>query len=228
MNKRIHLGIIPDGNRRWCKSKGKEINYLINYWFKNVFLNEIKILKDIIYNENFDENYKDLSKIKEVSIYLITADNINKRQDVSTQIVFTLIEKLYHMIKNDLTTELSIFKYLKIDIIKSECLIPHNILLMIEEIKELTKFNKTMLLTVGIGYDPNKDLENIIQNGERDQTDIDLVFRSGGEKRLSGFFPFHTMHSELVFVDKLWPDIRLKDINDAVIEYERRDRRFGK
>ena len=159
---------------------------------------------------------------------LITADNINKRQDVSTQIVFTLIEKLYHMIKNDLTTELSIFKYLKIDIIKSECLIPHNILLMIEEIKELTKFNKTMLLTVGIGYDPNKDLENIIQNGERDQTDIDLVFRSGGEKRLSGFFPFHTMHSELVFVDKLWPDIRLKDINDAVIEYERRDRRFGK
>ena len=62
MNKRIHLGIIPDGNRRWCKSKGKEINYLIDYWFKNVFLKEIKILKDIIYNKNFDSEYNELSK----------------------------------------------------------------------------------------------------------------------------------------------------------------------
>lgn len=228
MNGRIHLGIIPDGNRRWCRKNNKDIDYLINYWFKEVFLKEIKILQNIIYEENVDNIYKDLSNIKEVSIYLITADNIQKREDKSVKVVFKLIEKLYHMIIADIKKNLSVFRYIKIDIVKSTDLIPKNIINMINEINRLTKYNKTMLLTVGIGYDPYEDVKNIILNGNRDQTDIDLVFRSGGEKRLSGFFPYHTMHSELVFVDKFWPEIRLTDLNEAVKEYKNRDRRFGK
>ena len=99
---------------------------------------------------------------------------------------------------------------------------------MISYINDITKDNKSMLLTVGIGYDPVKDIENIIKGEKRDQTNIDLIFRSGGEKRLSGFFPYHTMHSEFVFVDKYWPEIRLTDICDAIREYNKRDRRFGK
>ena len=228
MNNKIHLGIIPDGNRRWCMNKNKSIDYLINYWFKEIFQNEFKILKENIFNNNIDEKYNKILKIKELSIYLITADNINKRKDKSAQVIFNLIQKLYILIKDDLNDITSIFKYIKINIIYSTDLIPENILNMINDLNEITINNNKFLLTIGIGYDPYKDVQDLILNGKRDQTDIDLVFRSGGEKRLSGFFPYHTMHSELIFVDKFWPDIRLVDINKAVLEFENRNRRFGK
>ena len=60
------------------------------------------------------------------------------------------------------------------------------------------------------------------------QTNIDLLFRSGREKRISGFFPYHTFYSELYFSDKLWPDIRIADIIEALKKFNKTDRRFGK
>ena len=63
---------------------------------------------------------------------------------------------------------------------------------------------------------------------KRNQSNIDIVFRSGGEMRLSGFFPTKVLYSELYFCNKLWPDIKLDDIKDCLLEYYRRNRRFGK
>ena len=88
-------------------------------------------------------------------------------------------------------------------------------------------------INIAIAYDYNKDIlsfseENNNKNYIRNQSNIDLVFRSGGEKRLSGFFPTKTIYSELYFIDKFFPDINLDDINNAIIEYKKRNRRFGK
>ena len=65
-------------------------------------------------------------------------------------------------------------------------------------------------------------------NYERHQSDIDIVFRSGEEKRISGFFPTKILYSELYFSDKLFPDITLDDINDSLIYLKKRSRRYGK
>ena len=58
--------------------------------------------------------------------------------------------------------------------------------------------------------------------------DIDLIIRTSGEQRLSGFMPWQTTYSELYFSKKLWPDFTKKDLHVALLEYNRRQRRFGK
>ena len=57
--------------------------------------------------------------------------------------------------------------------------------------------------------------------------DPELLIRPGGEKRISNFLMWQTAYSELVFTDTLWPDFGEKDINDAIIQYQHRERRFG-
>ena len=57
--------------------------------------------------------------------------------------------------------------------------------------------------------------------------DVDLIIRPSGEKRLSNFLIWQTAYAEFVFMDVLWPDFSEKDLVDAIIEYGKRDRRFG-
>ncbi len=64
-----------------------------------------------------------------------------------------------------------------------------------------------------------------------DTTDIpdpDLLIRTGGEKRLSGFLPWQTVYTELYFTDTLWPDFTPRDLDQAIEEFQKRERRFGK
>jgi undecaprenyl diphosphate synthase len=69
---------------------------------------------------------------------------------------------------------------------------------------------------------------NNITNYNREQSNIDILFRSGGEKRISGFFPTKVLYSELFFEKKLWPEITLDDLNRIVKLFKKRERRFGK
>ena len=59
------------------------------------------------------------------------------------------------------------------------------------------------------------------------QPSPDLILRTGGEKRLSNFLPFQSAYSELIFTDKKWPEFSKKDFDDALNEFEVRQRRFG-
>lgn len=67
--------------------------------------------------------------------------------------------------------------------------------------------------------------EHLYTNG---QPAPDLIIRTGGEKRLSNFLPFQSVYSELVFLDKKWPEMNKKDFESAIKEFEKRQRRFGK
>ena len=59
------------------------------------------------------------------------------------------------------------------------------------------------------------------------QPDVDLLIRTGGDRRISNFLVWQAAYAELVFCDKFWPDFSERDLDDALAEYERRDRRFG-
>ena len=88
------------------------------------------------------------------------------------------------------------------------------------------------ILNLAIAYDYNKDFINyghdIFKNYIRKQSNIDFVLRTGGESRISGFFPTKTLYSELFFSKKMWPDITIVDINNYIRKFKNRDRRFGK
>ena len=57
--------------------------------------------------------------------------------------------------------------------------------------------------------------------------DVDFVLRTSGEQRISNFLLFQSAYAELIFIDTLWPDVRREDLFDAIVEYQKRSRRFG-
>jgi undecaprenyl pyrophosphate synthase len=84
-------------------------------------------------------------------------------------------------------------------------------------------------LTMGFAYDPVKDFLKCSRESKlRIQPPIDLVIRTGGDYRTSGFFPYHTLYSEYIFHSKYFPEITLKEIRECLEEYSKRERRFGK
>lgn len=109
-----------------------------------------------------------------------------------------------------------------------ECqLLPPNAQSMIKKIEALqSPENPTLSIRIAMVYDPLKDMERQLKN--RTSTDIDVVFRSGGEMRSSGFFPLETLYSEWVYIKKLFPDCDIKDIVKSVREFYSRNRRFGR
>ena len=81
---------------------------------------------------------------------------------------------------------------------------------------------------LAIGYDPIADSELYLKQGLSTRTPIDLVVRSGGQLRSSGFFPLQTIYSEWVYYDTLWPDMTQELMHDALIQFKSRQRNFGK
>lgn len=87
----------------------------------------------------------------------------------------------------------------------------------------------TRTATLGFAYDPVADFVRVATGRDaRRQPPIDLVVRTGGEHRTSGFFPYHCIYSEYVFLPKYFPDLRLEDVETALATYRGRQRRFGR
>lgn len=213
----IHLGIIPDGNRRFLKKISNK--NLITIWEDNFK----RLINEFIKEK--DNKYENLKKINEISIYVCSIDNL-KRDDNTRENVFTVLKSILILIKN----ELFIKDLVNINFIGDIHLLPKDLQKLIKESKQKLKGDR-LKINLAIAYDYNKDIQNfkiINSNYRRNQSNIDLVFRSGGEKRLSGFFPTKTIYSELFFNDKLWPEITLKDLDLVLEEFSKRNRRFGK
>lgn len=213
----IHLGIIPDGNRRFLKKISNK--NLITIWEDNFK----RLINEFIKEK--DNKYENLKKINEISIYVCSIDNL-KRDDNTRENVFTVLKSILILIKN----ELFIKDLVNINFIGDIHLLPKDLQKLMKESKQKLKGDR-LKINLAIAYDYNKDIQNfkiINSNYRRNQSNIDLVFRSGGEKRLSGFFPTKTIYSELFFNDKLWPEITLKDLDLVLEEFSKRNRRFGK
>ena len=82
------------------------------------------------------------------------------------------------------------------------------------------------ILRRGLKSINEKELENFLYT--KGIVDPDLIIRTGGEKRLSGFLSWQSSYSELIFIDKLWPDFEEKDLEFAINDFKVRKRRFGK
>jgi len=229
----LHVGIIPDGNRRYCQENNISLTELIDNIYKNIIN-----LFSIIYNI---ENYKfdNIKDITELSLYLMSYDNLTKRDDRQIKIIFELIESLCEYIHTCVdVTHKQLFQKINLQIIGRVKALPKNLQTLIYKIDKLNNDNKqnasklnTNLfnITVAIAYDPEQDMYNIVNNiDKRTQTPIDLIIRTSGEKRLSGFFPCHSLYSELLFLNNYWPEIDLHDIDESINIYYKRNRRFGK
>ena len=130
-------------------------------------------------------------------------------------------------------------------------MLPQDIRDLLERVERNTSHNKDLLLTLAISYDGRRDLVRAAQNlvrlarkgqllpadvheglllGElstQDTPDVDLLIRTSGERRLSGFLPIEACYAELIFMEKMWPEFSVHDLDLAIEEYRIRQRRFG-
>jgi tritrans,polycis-undecaprenyl-diphosphate synthase [geranylgeranyl-diphosphate specific] len=236
MEKGLHVGIIPDGSRRWGRKNLKTPSW-------NGIESGEKV-KEIL--THILENYPE---INELTIWAMSTENF-KRNGKDKERVLNLIE---NMAKSLIGKSIIHEKRIKINFFGTKFEdIPQSLKDLIKRATEETKKYKVKKLNIGLGYSGKYEivlaainLAKKIQDKSllKSMTDIpekvferflmvpkplDLIIRTGGEKRLSGFMLYQAEYAELFFVDALWPDFSTNEFDKIMEEFRRRERRFGK
>ena len=225
------IAIILDGNRRYAKKKG------LKPWKGHKFGAEK--VRDII------EWCGDLG-IKELTLYSFSVYNFD-RSESEKKTLFLLFGEYLKKLKNDERLDKN---GIRVRFIGRLQMFPENIQKEMREVMEKTKNNGKFKLNFAMAYSSKAEitdaLKKIIQkikNKEINEEDIDeklinenlylssatdILIRPGGEKRISDFLLWQAAYTELIFLDKLWPEFTKEDLIECVEEFKRRERRFGK
>ena len=226
-----HVAIIMDGNGRWAKQKG-----LLRAFGHE---NGTKSVRTIV------ESCAKLG-IENLTLYAFSTENWNRPKLE----VDTLMKLLVHSLKNELKTLQE--NNIKLNSIGNLNRLPKSIQKELNEVITLTKDNSKMVLTLALSYGSREELINAIKNisdkvknntisidtidesiiNEHLYThnlpEVDLLIRTSGEHRISNFLLWQIAYAELFFTDVLWPDFTEQHLYEAIISYQKRERRFGK
>ena len=225
-----HIAIIMDGNRRWARKQGKNASYGHKEGAKTLekivrYANKIGLKYITVYAFS-TENWKRAEE--EVSALMMLLqnylDDYSKRADT---------ENIRVKILGDITAlssgmQKSILKCMERT--KENTGVTFNIALNYGGRDEIVKAVKKIAEDVKEGkIDVNTINEEVISNNlyTAGMPDPDLLIRTSGELRLSNFLPWQVVYSEFLFVDKNWPDFTEEDLDNAIIEYQKRTRKFG-
>ncbi len=231
-----HLGLIPDGNRRWARLRGLSIAEAYRIGADRA--------EEIVYF-CFDVG------IKVVTLYVLSAENLLRRGREERRLLLDLIKERLAKVRGDERTNR---RGVRVKVIGERSLLPEDVLREALATEEATRMYANYYLNLAIAYSGQLEIVNavnqIVDDVRRGRltcekidentfrrylyvSDVphpfpDLVIRTGGERRLSGFLLYEIAYSELIFVDKYWPDFTKDDLMQALIEYQRRERRFGR
>ena len=226
-----HIAIIMDGNGRWAKEQGK----------LRVFghQNGVKAVKDTV------EGAVELG-LKYLTLYAFSTENWNRPQ----QEVNALMEILVKTITKETATLMK--NQIRLNAIGDLNSLPAACYQELMEAMEKTSANTRCTLTLALSYSSRWELTEAlktvakkVQAGELAPEDIDeqllsnhlttiglpdpeLMIRTSGELRLSNFMMWQLAYTELYFTPKLWPDFRRSDLHEAILDFQKRERRFGK
>ena len=226
-----HLAIIMDGNGRWAKQRGK----------LRVFGHEngVKAVRSTV------ENCAKLG-IDFLTLYAFSTENW-KRPRLEVE---TLMKLLVSTLKKELSTLNK--NNIRLNAIGNIQSLPKKAYLELQEVMAKTKSNSGMTLTLALSYGSREELKqairclatkvknNIISPENIDETvinshlythnlpDVDLLIRTSGERRISNFLLWQIAYAELYFIDAFWPDFSEEHLVEAILNYQNRERRFGK
>lgn len=216
-----HLGFIVDGNRRWARERG--LPTLEGH------RRGIELVADIA-----EECHKQGVKI--VSFYIFSTENWNRSKE-EVEYLMDLVEKcLKKFIKRCLKTDT------KIAILGTKERLSDRLKEAVKEAEEKTKECKENILGLCFNYGGKQEIVDAANKIEGEVTiekleanlyhpevpALDMVIRTSGEQRISGFMLWRMAYSEMLFLDKKWPDITREDVGLILKEFAGRQRRFGK
>jgi undecaprenyl diphosphate synthase len=225
-----HLAVIMDGNGRWAKEKGK----------LRVFghQNGVLAVRDTV------EGAVQLG-IKYLTLYAFSTENWNRPKLE----VMALMELLVSTISKETKTLME--NGVRLNAIGNLNSLPERCLRQLQEAIEKTSGNTNCTLTLALSYSSRweiteaaKTIASKVRDGElktediteelfaahlntADMPDPELMIRTSGEHRISNYMLWQIAYSELYFTSKLWPDFRREDLFEAVIDFQKRERRFG-
>ena len=225
-----HIAIIMDGNRRWAKAQGKPASFGHKAGAKTLekivrYANKIGLEYITVYAFS-TENWKRTEEEVKALMTLLQSylDDYSKRADT---------ENIRVKILGDISAlapgmQKSIYNCMERT--KDNTGVTFNIALNYGGRDELVKAIKNIAQEVKEGKIDIQDIsEEMVSNNlyTKDEPDPDLLIRTSGELRLSNFLPWQLVYSEFLFIDKNWPDFTEEDLDNAIIEYEKRTRKFG-
>lgn len=225
-----HIAIIMDGNRRWAKAQGKPASFGHKAGAKTLekivrYANKIGLEYITVYAFS-TENWKRAEEEVKALMMLLQSylDDYSKRADT---------ENIRVKILGDISAlapgmQKSIYNCMERT--KDNTGVTFNIALNYGGRDELVKAMKQLAQEVKEGKIDIQDIsEEMVSNNlyTKGEPDPDLLIRTSGELRLSNFLPWQLVYSEFLFIDKNWPDFTEEDLDNAIIEYQKRTRKFG-
>ncbi|MFV8359578.1 isoprenyl transferase [Flavobacterium sp. LS1P3] len=226
-----HLAIIMDGNGRWAKQQG-----LLRAFGHESGTKSVKVIIEASAKLG----------IEFLTLYAFSTENWNRPKLE----VETLMKVLINSLKKELVTLQK--NNIKLNAIGNLEKLPKSAQKELLDVIDKTKDNTQMTLTLALSYGSreeivsavrnicNKVKNNIISIDTIDDSiinehlytqnlpDVDLLIRTSGEHRISNFLLWQIAYAELYFTDILWPDFKEQDLYEAIISYQKRERRFGK
>jgi tritrans,polycis-undecaprenyl-diphosphate synthase [geranylgeranyl-diphosphate specific] len=230
-----HVAIVLDGNRRWAK-----FNLLDTAIGHNHGADKAEELLNWIHDIG----------VKITTLYILSTENL-ERKDEELDNIYKLLKIKLEKLYND---ERVHRRRMKIKAIGDTKLLPRDLQEVLTRLEESTAEYDSMFLNIAIAYGGQKELieaiRKIAQMAKEGQIEVDginektiesclytshlpqpspdLILRTSGEKRLSGFLIWQSAYSELMFMDVFWPEFRKIDLMRAIRTYQRRVRRYGK
>lgn len=226
-----HIAVIMDGNGRWAKQKGEERIYGHE--------NGVKSVRETV------EAAAELG-IKYITLYAFSTENWNRPQEE----VIALMQLLVHTISAETKTLND--NNIRLQAIGDLKSLPVDCYNELQEAIKKTASNSRTTLVLALSYSSRWEIINAVQQiavkvqtkqlnpsaiDEQtihahlctvDMPEPELMIRTSGEHRISNFLLWQLAYAELYFTDKLWPDFRKEDFYEAIVDFQNRERRFGK
>ena len=225
-----HIAIIMDGNRRWARAKGKPAGF--------GHKEGAKTLEKIV-------RYANKIGLKHITVYAFSTENW-KRAEEEVKALMALLQSYLDDYSKKADSE-----NIKVKILGDITALAPKMQKSIKECMERTKNNTGVTFNIALNYGGRDEIvkaiksisekvkkdeikiedinEELVSNNlyTKGQPDPDLLIRTSGEIRLSNFLPWQVVYSEFIFIEKNWPDFTEEDLDNAIIEYQKRTRKFG-
>jgi undecaprenyl diphosphate synthase len=225
-----HIAIIMDGNGRWAKTKGK-----LRVFGHN---NGVLAVRDVVEGAcQIGLNY--------LTLYTFSSENWNRPKLE----VMAIMELLVSTIHKEINTFME--NNVKLNAIGDLQMLPNKCHAELNKAIEKTSGNTGLVLTLALSYSSRREMVHATQAIARkvlagelkpeninedtfaanlytyNMPDPELLIRSSGEYRISNYLLWQIAYTELYFTAKLWPDFRREDLFEAILDYQKRERRFG-
>ena len=225
-----HIAIIMDGNRRWARAQGKPAGFGHKAGAKT--------LEKIV-------RYANKIGLEYITVYAFSTENWKRSEEEVSGLMILLQNYLDDYAKRADTENI------RVKVIGDITALAKGLQNSINKCVERTKNNTGVTFSIAINYGGRAEIQDAIKNIAKDLKkekikeeeineelinkylytkdipDPDLIIRTSGEQRLSGFLAWQSTYSELYFITKNWPDFSEEDLDAAIAEYNKRTRKFG-